>query len=240
MEATEILELNRKFKTSTAEQILAYFIEQYKGEIALATSLSLEDQILTKMICDIDKGVEIFTLDTGRLFPESYSLLESTTTFFDKKIVTYFPDYKEVENMVYSNSINLFYSSVESRRECCRVRKLTPLKRAFKGLKVWVCGLRQEQSITRYGLNPIEWDEQNGLLKIAPLYNWSQQQVTSYVKEHELPYNPLFDKGFLSIGCQPCTRAVAEGEDERSGRWWWENPDTKECGLHKSHSKIGL
>lgn len=233
MDKQKILELNKEFKKASAEQILAYFIGEYKGEIALATSLSLEDQILTKMICDIDKDVKIFTLDTGRLFPETYDLIDKTSKFFAKSIDVYFPEHTQVEKMVAENSINLFYDSVEKRRQCCALRKIEPLKRAFSGLKVWVCGLRQEQSITRYGLNPIEWDEQNGLIKISPLYNWNAAKVREYIDTNNVPYNPLCDKGFLSIGCQPCTRAVEEGEDERSGRWWWENPETKECGLHK-------
>ncbi|MFI3262426.1 MAG: phosphoadenylyl-sulfate reductase [Rikenellaceae bacterium] len=233
MDKQSILELNKELKNAPAEQILAYFIEKYKGEIALATSLSLEDQILTKMICDIDKDVKIFTLDTGRLFPETYDLIDKTSKYFGKNIEIFFPDHTKVEKMVAESSINLFYDSVEKRRECCKIRKIEPLNRAFKGLKVWVCGLRQEQSITRYGLNPIEWDEQNGLIKISPLYDWNAAKVREYIDANSVPYNPLCDKGFLSIGCQPCTRAVAEGEDERSGRWWWEAPETKECGLHK-------
>ncbi len=234
MDSNKVKELNIKFKNSTPQQIIEYFQERYKGEIALSTSLSMEDQILTKIVCDIDKDIKIFTLDTGRLFPETYDLIDKTSKHFDKNITIFFPNNCAVEKMVEDHSVNLFYGSVENRKMCCSVRKIEPLKRAFNGLKVWICGLRQEQSITRYGLNPVEIDAQNGLIKISPLYNWSLQDVKNYITENSIPYNPLFEQGFSSIGCQPCTRAVKDGEDERSGRWWWESPDTKECGLHKS------
>ncbi|MFI3314979.1 MAG: phosphoadenylyl-sulfate reductase [Rikenellaceae bacterium] len=234
MEIEEITALNRTFKEYTPEQILEYFISRYKGEIALSTSMSMEDQILTHMVCNIDKETRIFTLDTGRLFPETYDLIDKTTRHYNKNIEVFFPNHTLVEQMVKEKSINLFYDSVESRRECCQIRKIEPLRRAFKGLKVWICGLRQEQSITRFGLNPVELDGANeGVIKISPLYNWSAKMVRDYIEEHNIPYNPLCDKGYPSIGCQPCTRAVQEGEDERAGRWWWESRDTKECGLHK-------
>ncbi len=225
--------LNNRFERLSPEEIIAYFVEEYAGEIALSNSLSLEDQVLTDMLCKIDPSVRIFTLDTGRLFPEAYDLIDKTRDKYNKEIEIFFPNFESVEKMVSEHSANLFYKSVESRKLCCKIRKIEPLRRAFKGLKVWICGLRQEQSITRFGLNPVEWDEGNGLLKISPLYNWSASKVREYIESHEVPYNPLCDQGFLSIGCQPCTRAVAEGEEERAGRWWWEQPETKECGLHK-------
>lgn len=233
MTQTELAELNAEFAKYSAEQILSYFTARYEGEIALSNSLSMEDQVLTDMICKIDPAVRIFTLDTGRLFAEAYDVIERTNTKYNISIEVYFPDFVSVEKMVKEHSTNLFYQSVEKRKLCCKVRKIEPLKRAFQGLKVWICGLRQEQSITRFGLHPVELDEANGLLKVSPLYNWSSTKVREYVEAHDVPYNPLFDQGFLSIGCQPCTRAVEEGEDERSGRWWWESPETKECGLHR-------
>ena len=146
----------------------------------------------------------------------------------------YFPEAASVEEMVYSKGINLFYNSIEERKTCCRIRKIEPLKRAFAGLDVWICGLRRDQSITRSEMQPIEWDENNGLIKLNPLIDWSEDQVRAFINERKIPYNPLHDRGYPSIGCQPCTRAVFSGEDLRAGRWWWENPDTKECGLHKS------
>lgn len=233
MNKIDITELNAQMEKLSPEEILSYFTTNYKGEIALSNSLSLEDQVLTDMVCKIDNTARIFTLDTGRLFPEAYDLIDKTEKKYSKKIEIFFPCYQSVEKMVAENSMNLFYESVEKRKLCCKVRKIEPLMRAFKGLKVWICGLRQEQSITRYGLHPVEWDEGNGLIKISPLYNWSGAKVREYIKEHDVPYNPLFDQGYLSIGCQPCTRKVEQGEDERAGRWWWEAPETKECGLHR-------
>jgi len=229
----KIASLNQKLAGTDAIGLLSYFLNEYKGKIALSSSLGLEDQVLTEMVCAIDKNVKIFTLDTGRLFPETYDLIHRTNQKYGIQIQVYFPDAAQVEEMVHSKGINLFYNSVEDRKTCCRIRKIEPLKRAFTGLEVWICGLRREQSVTRSEMKPIEWDENNGLIKLNPLIDWSEEQVKNYIKEHKIPYNPLHDKGFPSIGCQPCTRAILPGEDLRAGRWWWENPDTKECGLHK-------
>ena len=185
------------------------------------------------MVCNLDSSARIFTLDTGRLFPETYNLIDNTNKHFGIKIEVLFPAYAQVENMVFSKGINLFYDSIENRKECCRIRKIEPLKRAFKGLDVWICGLRKDQSVTRFFSNTIEWDEANGLVKINPLINWTEKMVWEYIRTHHIPYNELHDKGFPSIGCQPCTRTVTSGEDIRSGRWWWEAPEHKECGLHQ-------
>lgn len=151
------------------------------------------------------------------------------------KIEVFFPDYHEVQRMVREEGINLFYNSVESRHRCCQIRKLEPLKRAFQGLDVWICGLRREQSITRQDMQVVEWDEMHQLIKVNPLISWTEQQVWDYIKKHSVPYNKLHDRGYPSIGCEPCTRAVQPGEDVRSGRWWWESPDHRECGLHQRH-----
>ena len=145
----------------------------------------------------------------------------------------FFPDHQKIEAMVNSKGINLFYESVENRKLCCNLRKIEPLKRAFDGLKVWICGLRREQSVTRNTMQKVEWDEANGLIKLNPLIDWSETDVWNFIQSNKIPYNPLHDKGFPSIGCLPCTRAIIPGEDIRAGRWWWENPETKECGLHK-------
>lgn len=233
MDKKQIEQLNQKFQHSTAEEILAYFLSEYKGKIALASSLGAEDQVLTHIVTKIDKDTEIFTLDTGRLFSESYNVIERTNERYDIKIKTYFPQSSEVEAMVNEKGINLFYTSIENRKQCCQVRKLNPLKRAFENLDVWICGLRRSQAVTRRNVQPVEWDELNNLLKINPLINWNEEQVWKFIKANHIPYNKLHDKGFRSIGCQPCTRAIKEGEDVRAGRWWWENPETKECGLHK-------
>ncbi|HQE55641.1 phosphoadenylyl-sulfate reductase [Tenuifilum sp.] len=226
------LVLNEEFKGKDALQVLTWFMKEYKGRIALSSSMGAEDQVLTDMVMRIDPEVKIFTLDTGRLFYETYELIERTSLRYKKNIEIYFPSPAEVERMVTEKGINLFYQSIENRKECCRVRKIEPLKRAFKGLEVWICGLRRNQSATRTENQMVEWDEANGLIKLNPLIDWSEQDVWEYIKANGVPYNPLHDKGFPSIGCQPCTRAIEPGEDVRAGRWWWENPETKECGLH--------
>lgn len=227
-------ELADKFKGVEPQEVLRYFLTKYKGKIALSSSLSIEDQTLTDMICEIDKTTRIFTLDTGRLFPETYSLIERTNMTYGIKLSIYFPDYEQIEKMVAENGVNLFYESIEKRRMCCHLRKLEPLKRAFNGLDVWICGLRREQSVTRTGNRVVEWDEKNNMLKINPLIDWTESQTWEYIRAHGVPYNKLHDQGFPSIGCQPCTRAVKPGEDLRAGRWWWESPEHRECGLHNT------
>jgi phosphoadenosine phosphosulfate reductase len=233
MDKTRIEKLNEEFGKKTPQEILFYFLEAFKGKIALSSSLGLEDQVLTHMVCNIDKNTSIFTLDTGRLFPETYKLIDDTNKHFDIKMKIYFPEKQNVENLVNQKGMNFFYESIENRKECCGVRKIEPLKRAFKSLDVWICGLRKDQSITRFYSNMVEWDEVNGLIKINPLIHWTEKMVWEYIRTNQIPYNELHDKGFPSIGCQPCTRAVTNGEDIRSGRWWWETPEQKECGLHK-------
>lgn len=231
----DIPSLNERFKDASPEEVLAYVLKEFKDRIALSSSLSIEDQALTKMIVDIDKSTRIFTLDTGRLFPETYQLIDRTNLTYNIRIEVFFPDYREVQRMVREEGINLFYNSIESRHRCCAIRKLEPLKRAFKGLDAWICGLRHEQSVTRKDMQLIEWDDQHNIVKVNPLINWTEQQVREYIHDHHVPYNKLFDKGYPSIGCEPCTRAVKPGEDPRSGRWWWEAPDKRECGLHQRY-----
>ncbi len=229
----QIEELNRRFNGKSAEEILSYFLREYKGKIALASSLGLEDQVLTDMIVKTDCSAKIFTIDTGRLFPETYSLIDKTNIKYNINIDVYFPDYKAVERFLKENGVNSFYESIEKRKACCRVKKIEPLLRALSGLDVWICGLRREQSVTRTSIQVVEWDDANNLIKINPLIDWNEQEVRDYINENQVPYNKLHDKSYPSIGCQPCTRAVAEGEDIRAGRWWWENPEHKECGLHR-------
>lgn len=229
----EITRLNEEFSSAAPEEVLRLFIERYGDRIALSSSLGLEDQVLTDMVCKIDKSTRIFTLDTGRLFPETYSLIDRTNIHYGIKIAVYFPRHEAVEEMVRTCGMNCFYESIELRKRCCGVRKLEPLSRAFEGLDVWICGLRREQSVTRADMQMVEWDEAHGLIKLNPLIDWHEKDVWDYIRKHGVPYNRLHDKGFPSIGCQPCTRAVAEGEDIRAGRWWWESPDHRECGLHK-------
>ena len=228
-----IAELNQKFENASPQEVLQYFLSEFGDKIALASSLGAEDQVLTDMICKINPEARIFTLDTGRLFPETYTLIDKTNKKYGIKMEIFFPKKTLVEAMVNSHGINLFYDSIELRKMCCDVRKMNPLRRAFIPLKVWICGLRKDQSVTRTDMQLVELDELNNLLKINPLINWSEADVWNYIRENNIPYNVLHDKGFPSIGCQPCTRDIEKGEDVRSGRWWWESPEHKECGLHR-------
>ena len=230
-----IQELNDKFRDAPAEDVVGYFLQAYKGRIALSSSLSLEDQALTDLIVRQDRSARIFTLDTGRLFPETYQLIDKTNLTYGINLEVFFPDYKEVQRMVREEGINLFYNSIESRHRCCQIRKLEPLARAFRNLDAWICGLRREQSVTRKDMQIVEWDDIHQLIKVNPLIAWTEEQVRDYIKEHHVPYNKLHDTGYPSIGCEPCTRAIAPGEDVRAGRWWWESPDHRECGLHQRH-----
>lgn len=233
MNAQELaIELGKQYEPSTAEDVLAQMVDKFGSKIAFASSLGAEDQVITHMLASINKDIKIFTLDTGRLFPETYQLIDKTNKAYGINIEVYFPDNQQVEEMVAQKGINLFYESIENRKECCHIRKVVPLKRAFSTLDAWICGLRREQSITRFGNKRVEWDEANELIKVNPLIDWTEEQVWDYIKKHNIPYNELHDKGFPSIGCQPCTRAVKPGEDVRAGRWWWEQPEKRECGLH--------
>lgn len=228
----KIEQLREQTKDMSPQALLA-FVSQYFGDkIALSNSLGAEDQVITDMLCQQATGTAVFTLDTGRTFSETYELIEKTNRRYGIKIQVFFPDPQAVEAMVNAKGFFSFYDSVENRKECCHIRKIGPLRRAFSQLDAWICGLRRDQSVTRQAIETIEWDDANGLIKINPLVAWSEQQVWDYIKAHKVPYSSLHDKGFPSIGCQPCTRAIMEGEDVRAGRWWWENPDTKECGLH--------
>lgn len=232
MTQEEISVLNSRFEKKPAEEVLNYFLKEFKGRIALSSSLGAEDQVLTDMIANIDKETSIFTLDTGRLFPETYDLIDETNKQYNIKMQVYFPDFVKVEQMVQKKGINLFYDSLENRKLCCHIRKIESLKRAFKGLDVWICGLRHEQSVTRIASKMVEWDEQHNLVKVNPLIEWEEKEVWDYIHNHNVPYNTLHDKGFPSIGCQPCTRSIKPDEDIRAGRWWWEEPEHRECGLH--------
>jgi phosphoadenosine phosphosulfate reductase len=219
-------------KALSAEEIFNAAYDEFNGKIRFASSMGAEDQVLTHMLAQVSPALSIFTLDTGRMFYETYELIEKTEARYGIKIEIYFPDTQSVEEMVNEKGINLFYQSIENRKQCCGIRKIEPLQRALRGLDAWVTGLRRAQSTTRKDMMPVEWDEGNKLIKVNPLYNWSEEQVWEYIKANKIPYNTLHDKGFPSIGCQPCTRAIQPGEDLRNGRWWWENPETKECGLH--------
>ncbi len=231
--AEQITIWNKQFAGASPEEVIAFFLEHFKDKIALSTSMGLEDQALTHMISRSHRDARFFTLDTGRLFPETYDLIDRTAKKYKINIEVFFPEAADVENMVKEKGINLFYDSIENRKLCCHIRKIKPLLRATEGLDAWITGLRRQQAVTRHNLQTVEWDDINKLIKINPLIDWSEQQVWDYINRYNVPVNPLHKKGFASIGCQPCTRAIEPGEDIRAGRWWWENPETKECGLHK-------
>ena len=206
--------------------------ELFPQKIVFSTSFSLEDQIISHYILTNNLPIEIFTLDTGRLFPETYQTLHNTNKRYNTKIKVYFPNHKKVEEMVNQKGVFSFYDSVEERKSCCFIRKVEPLNRALDGNTCWITGIRAEQSDNRQNMNVLEWDDTRSLVKYQPLLQWTVKQVEDFIKEHQIPYNPLHDQGFPSIGCQPCTRAVQPGEDIRAGRWWWEEATKKECGLH--------
>ncbi|MGJ1435729.1 MULTISPECIES: phosphoadenylyl-sulfate reductase [Sphingobacterium] len=213
-------------------ELLKTIASLFPNEVVFSTSFGIEDQVITEWIGKNNINIEIFTLDTGRLFKETYSLWSRTLERHQLPIKTYTADTTLLEDFISRKGPNSFYESVENRKECCRIRKIEPLQRAIKGKKIWVTGIRSDQSINRHDMDFIEYDEANQILKIHPLFDWTFEEVKNYCKEQHIPYNVLHDKGFPSIGCQPCTRAIQEGEDFRAGRWWWEDQSKKECGLH--------
>ena len=234
MTEVSLKNLQEELETKTTSELLYWAVNMFKEKIAFANSFGAEDVVLMDMIAKINAEIKIFTLDTGRLPQETYEVWEQLKDKYKMKIIPYFPDTLSVEKMLNEYGPNLFYESVELRKLCCQIRKIEPLERALKGLKAWICGLRREQSITRLEIKKVEVDEvHNGILKINPLADWSEKQVWDYIKENGIPYNALHDKSYPSIGCAPCTRATESGEDIRAGRWWWELPEDKECGLHR-------
>ena len=229
---TEIANLLTTIETLSETEILALITEKYPGKVVFSTSCGMEDQVITDFILKNSCDVKIFTLDTGRLFYETYTTWEQTNEYYHTKITPYYPEAQAIEEYVQNNGINAFYNSVALRQTCCHIRKVEPLRRALAGNKIWITGLRAEQSPHRQQMPMVEWDESNQIIKVHLLLHWKTQEVLSFLRSHGIPYNPLHDKGYPSIGCAPCTRAVREGEDFRAGRWWWENKTNKECGLH--------
>lgn len=223
---------NQLLKGKTPQEILGFLHENNGGKMVFSSSMGAEDQVITHIIASLGINCNIFTLDTGRMFPETYELIEKTQARYKISIETYFPDARSVEQMVNEKGINLFYQSIENRKLCCNIRKTQPLHRALKGYDIWVTGLRRQQSPTRINMETFEWEPQFNMIKVNPLLEWSQEQMWQFIHDNKIPYNTLHNKGFASIGCQPCTRAIEKGEDIRAGRWWWEDPDSKECGLH--------
>ncbi|AMA50058.1 MULTISPECIES: phosphoadenylyl-sulfate reductase [Flavobacterium] len=213
---------------------LRFLSENFTGKIVFSTSFGIEDQVITNEIFTNKlNNIEVFTLDTGRLFAETYSVWDKTTLQYGNQIKAYYPQASKLEKYVNQNGINGFYASVENRKECCHIRKVEPLNRALEGANLWITGLRAEQSQNRQNVQLLEWDQNFKLYKYNPLLNWTLEEVVSYLKLNGVPYNTLHDKGYVSIGCAPCTRAIKEGEDFRAGRWWWEDQSKKECGLHR-------
>lgn len=230
--SVDIEKLNTKLSGSSPEKVIEYFLSEYKDKIAFSTSLGAEDQVLMDMIANTGKSLKVFTLDTGRLFYETYDILDRTSNKYNVNIEAYFPDYKQIEKITRESGVNLFYDSIENRKLCCNTRKIEPWKRAMEGMEAWITGIRKDQSVTRKDNKVVEFDKEYNLIKISPLLNWTEKEVWNYIHSNNVPYNILHDKGYPSIGCAPCTRAVEKGENPRNGRWWWENPETRECGLH--------
>jgi len=216
----------------TPEEALTLLSLKFPDRISFSTSFSMEDQIISHLIFSGNLPIRVFTLDTGRFFPETYAVWNRTNQLYHQKIEVWFPNTESIQNLISEKGPFSFYESVENRKECCYIRKVEPLKRALQNTDCWITGIRSAHSSVRNALPDIEWDEANKLFKYHPLLNWTFEEVKDFIKEHHIPYNSLHDKEFPSIGCSPCTRAVKKGEDQRSGRWWWENTTKKECGLH--------
>lgn len=216
------------------EVSLRKMVERFPGKVIFSTSFGWEDQVISHIIFTNKLDIKVFTLETGRLFPETYYVWNRTIERYGMPIQAFYPQTEQVEKMVSEKGPSSFYDSVENRKECCGIRKIEPLKRALAGNSLWITGIRAEQSQNREDMHAVEWDASNGLHKFHPIFNWTLEEVKDYIKTHNIPYNPLHDKGFPSIGCAPCTRAVKDGEDFRAGRWWWEDQNKKECGLHSS------
>lgn len=234
--AAQIQQLNESLKTP--QEVLKWSLENLHPRLAMASSFGAEDVVVIDMLMKINPKARIFTLDTGRLNQETYDVMDAIRKKYNVNLEVMFPDQNEVEQMVRVNGLNLFYDSVGNRKLCCGIRKVHPLNRILSTLDGWITGLRADQTEVRSSANKIEFDEQhNGIIKINPIIEWTWEQTWDYIKKHDIPYNKLHDKGFPSIGCEPCTRAIKSGEPLRAGRWWWESDSQKECGLHADHGK---
>lgn len=227
---SDLSQLKQALEGLSLKEGLSYMAENY-GNVVFSSSFGQEDQVITDAIFKNNLSIKIFTLDTGRLFQETYELMDTTKNKYGKEFETYFPNTAKVEALVKEKGFNSFYFSVENRKECCGIRKIEPLKRALAGAEIWITGLRAEQSENRSDMEIVEWDANNNVIKFNPLIHWTYEEILAYIKENRVPDSPLHRKGFISIGCAPCTRAIQEGEHPRAGRWWWE-ASQKECGLH--------
>ena len=236
-----VKELQNELKGKEIGEQLRILTDRFPDEVIFSTSFGLEDQAITYLISAAKVPVKVFTLDTGRVFTETYSTWSRTVEKYNLFISAYYPEASPLQDFISAKGPNSFYESVENRKQCCHIRKVEPLQRALKGNKIWITGIRADQSNNRHDMPMIEWDEANQIIKFHPLLNWTWGQVKQFVSKNDVPYNPLHDKGFVSIGCAPCTRAIKPGEDFRAGRWWWEDNSKKECGLHvhaEAESKI--
>lgn len=223
---------NSELRGKSIAEKLQFLAENHPGKVVFTTSFGYEDQVITDILSRNNFGVEVVTLDTGRLFEETYKVYRSTLEKYGKPIRAFFPPADKVEELLIRKGPFSFYESLENRKECCFIRKVIPLKRALAGNEIWITGLRASQSENRSDMQEFVWDEGNQILKYNPLLEWSLDEVKEYIKLNHVPYNILHDRGFVSIGCEPCTRAIKPGEDFRAGRWWWEQNSGKECGLH--------
>ena len=229
--------LDLEQRVSGVREQLAAALERF-GRVVYSNSLGAEAIVLTDIICSSVPGIDIFSIDTGRLHEETYELLEKLQRRYRNRMRVVHPDATQLEALVSGQGINGFYQSLDARLACCRIRKVEPFKRAITGYRAWVTGVRREQSATRAQARPLEWDEEYGLYKLSPLLEWKEEQVWQYIRARQLPYNRLHDRQFPSIGCSPCTRAIQPGESRRAGRWWWEQPESRECGLHPKARQV--
>ena len=237
-DSKKIKALNDELSKMSPEDILKWCVKELGQNIALATSFQAQGMVLIDMLMKIDNSARIFTVDTGRLNQQTYDVLDEVRSKYGNKIEVLFPDRKQVEDMVKENGMNLFYKGVENRLMCCQIRKANPLNNFLKSLDGWITSIRREQTATRAAADKFELDTLHGnILKVNPIVDWTEEMVWDYIKKNKVPYNKLHDMGYPSIGCEPCTRAVKEGDDPRSGRWWWESDSAKECGIHFDHSK---
>ncbi len=228
------IELNGHSITESLQKLTELFSEK----VTFSTSFGIEDQVITHYIFQNKLPIRVFTLDTGRLFPETYSTWSRTLEQYRQPIEVYYPNTIDIQAFATEKGPNSFYESVENRKSCCHIRKVEPLNRALQGQSIWITGIRAEQSLNRLDMSNLEWDGAHQLIKFHPIFDWTYEEVRQFVNKNGIPYNPLHDKGFVSIGCAPCTRAIREGEDFRAGRWWWEDATKKECGLHEVESAV--
>ena len=227
----QLLNLELEQKAAAVRERLATAVKTY-GRVVYSNSLGAEAMVLTDIIWSHVPEIDIFTIDTGRLPEETYELMGRLQGRYKRTLRAVYPDAEALETLVSQQGVNGFYNSLEARMACCRIRKVEPFKRAIAGFDAWVTGLRHEQSATRAQAQPIEWDADNGLHKVSPILDWTEEQIWQYIRTRKLPYNSLHDRQYPSIGCSPCTRAIQPGESRRAGRWWWEQPESRECGLH--------